>query len=70
MIKIKKSSTCIVGYQTLLQFQLAQHSRNFALMGSIISYLNCGVVSEHKEIVIFRRQTMFAALNYQILMIK
>lgn len=54
MIKIKKASTYIVGYQTLLEFELAQHSRDFALMESIISYLNCGVVAVYDQIVFFR----------------
>jgi len=54
MIKVKKSASHLVGYQVLLEFQLAQHSRDIALMESIINYLDCGVVSEYKQIVIFK----------------
>jgi hypothetical protein len=51
MIKVKKSASYIVGYQVHLEFQLAQHSRDIILIESLINYLDCGVISEYKQIV-------------------
>ena len=54
MIKVKNSASYLAGYQVILEFQLAQHNRDIILMKSLINYLDCGVISEYKQIVLFK----------------
>lgn len=47
-IKIKKSSSNLIGYQVFLLFALTQHSRDRKLLDNIKEYLDCGKV-KYKE---------------------
>jgi hypothetical protein len=42
LIVIEKSSSHKAGYRVKLKFQITQHSRDEALLKSLVDYLNCG----------------------------
>ena len=65
MVQVKKSVTNKSGYSVILEFQLAQHSRDINLMKSIINYLDCGVIYEYSQIVIFK-VSKFSDINDKI----
>jgi len=66
MIKVNKSASTLVGYQVHLEFQLAQHNRDITLMKSLINYLDCGVIYEYKQIVVFK-VTKLTDINSKIM---
>ena len=49
MIRIKNSSTHRLGFQVLLKFSITQQSRYEQLLRSLVTYLNCGGITFHKE---------------------
>ena len=53
IVKMTLSKTKI-GYAVQLIFQITQHSRDEILLRSIISYLNCGVVTKNRDAFDFR----------------
>jgi hypothetical protein len=54
MVRIFKSASHVTGYQVQLKFQIAQHSRDRFLMERIVSYLDCGFISERGDILDFQ----------------
>lgn len=42
IVNIKQSKTNSLGYQTILRFQITQHTRDRFLLTNIINYLGCG----------------------------
>ena len=66
MIQIKKSASSKIGFVVLLEFQLAQHNRDINLMKSFINYLDCGIIYEQNQIVIFK-VSKFSDINNKII---
>jgi len=58
-ISIKKSQTNSVGYQVILVFQIAQHSRDELLLVSIIKYWNCGIILKYSLNAVVLKVTKF-----------
>ncbi len=54
MVRISTSTSHAIGYQVQLRFQITQQSRDKFLMESLVSYLDCGYISERGDIVDFR----------------
>jgi len=52
-INIINSPRHRLGIQVQLVFQLTQHSRDVALMESLINYLDCGNISKKRETFVF-----------------
>lgn len=50
---IIKKITAKLGYQTQLRFIISQHVRDRALLGLIVSYLNCGTIQTSRDTVEF-----------------
>jgi hypothetical protein len=65
MVKLRKSSAYKTGFQVLLAFQITQHSRDEALMRSLIEYLGYGTRSPapYKETFHYRVEVFREALR-------
>lgn len=50
LVSIKQSKTISLGYQTILRFQITQHSRDRNLLSNFINYLGCGRLREGKNV--------------------
>lgn len=46
MVRLFKSTSYAIGYQTQLKFQITQQARDKYLMERLVSYLDCGYISE------------------------
>ena len=44
MVKVKKDSKYITGFQVRLEFQITQHIRDEQLIKSLIKYFECGYI--------------------------
>lgn len=54
MVRVFKSTSYAIGYQTQLKFQITQQARDKFLMERLVSYLGCGFISERGDIVDFQ----------------
>ena len=53
-VRVFKSSSHAIGYQTQLRFQITQQARDKFLMERLVSYLDCGYISERGDIIDFK----------------
>ena len=65
MIRIQTDKTN-TGYTVRLIFQITQHSRDEALIRSLIEYLGCGAVYKDREVLVFK-VTKFSDIMYKII---
>lgn len=54
MVRVYKSTSHAIGYQVQLKFQITQLSRDRFLMERLVSYLDCGFISERGDILDFQ----------------
>ena len=54
MVRVFKSANHAIGYQVQLRFQITQQSRDRFLMERLVSYLDCGFISERGDILDFQ----------------
>ena len=54
MVRVFKSTNHAIGYQVQLRFQITQLSRDRFLMERLVSYLDCGFISERGDILDFQ----------------
>ena len=66
LVRITNSATLRSGYQVFLVFKLVQHSRDIALMKSLVKYLGCGNIYVGDLAVEFR-VTKFSDLTDKII---